>query len=425
MSSGPEPRPRRLTRRRLVLAAGTGLGLLAAARCAVPRLLRAQPVRGVDELSAEARGLVELALEGIDPQRVWDVHVHLVGLGTEGSGCSVHPRMQSHLHPVSRLQFDVYMAASGVTDPARADAQYVERLRALAQATPVPGRLVLLPFDRTFDAEGREDPDGTAMHTPESHALDVAASAPEFLAAASVHPHRPDALDALDAAAARGAVLVKWLPNAMGIDPADARHERFYAKLAALDLPLLTHAGTERAVHAAEAQRLGNPLRLRRALDQGVRVIVAHCGSLGEGEDLDAAGDPGARERAGNFALFLRLMGESQYERNLFGDLSATTLVNRAPEVLGELLGAPELHPRLLYGSDYPLPAIDPIVSARQLARRGLLDPEERGPLEELQVANPLLGAFVLLRRVRVLEGGTPRHFSTASFETARVLQRS
>ncbi len=35
------------------------------------------------------------------------------------------------------------------------------------------------------------------------------------------------------------------------------------------------------------AEHFGNPLLLRRALDAGVRVVVAHCGSMGEDRDLD------------------------------------------------------------------------------------------------------------------------------------------
>jgi len=63
----------------------------------------------------------------------------------------------------------------------------------------------------------------------------------------------------------------------MGIDPASSRCDRFYEALVRTDTPLLTHAGEEAAVDSPAAQELGNPLRLRRALEHGVRVIVAHC----------------------------------------------------------------------------------------------------------------------------------------------------
>ena len=50
---------------------------------------------------------------------------------------------------------------------------------------------------------------------------------------------------------------------------------------------LIAHGGLERAVLGREAHDFGNPLRLRRALDAGVRVVVAHCASMGEDRDLD------------------------------------------------------------------------------------------------------------------------------------------
>jgi len=60
---------------------------------------------------------------------------------------------------------------------------------------------------------------------------------------------------------------VKWLPAAMGIDPGSPLCDRFYGALARLRLPLITHAGLERAVMGTDVQDYGNPLRLRRALD--------------------------------------------------------------------------------------------------------------------------------------------------------------
>jgi mannonate dehydratase len=169
-------------------------------------------------------------------------------------------------------------------------------------------------------------------------------------------------------------------------------------------------------VHAEEDQELGNPLRLRRALDAGVKVIVAHCASLGTALDLDRGAG-----RAECFDLFLRLMGEQAFEGRLFGEISATTLLNRSARPLRELLAATELHPRLANGSDYPLVAIDPLISARQLVHRDLLAREERAPLEELFRANPLLFDFVLKRRLRLLAPGGERRFAREVFETRRL----
>lgn len=407
----------RLTRRRVLWCLGGGAAALAAARLALPRWLAPGAPGGIEDLGPDARRLVELAFEGLDPGLVWDAHVHVVGLGAGGSGCRVAPAMRSHLHPVRRLQFDVYLAASGVRHPERADEEYVERLLALQRAANPSGRLLLFAFDAHVDEAGAEVPARTNFSTPFEHVLGIARAHPEALPVASVHPYRGDALGRLERAAEAGAVAVKWLPNAMGIDPGSARCDAFYERLAGLGLPLITHAGLELAVHAAEAQRLGNPLRLRRALDHGVKVVVAHCASLGESQDLDA---PEERQ-AQSFDLFLRLMGEAQYEKTLWGEISALTLVNRCRRPLRELLAAPELHPRLVNGSDYPLPAVDPLVSARWLHHLGYLEDGEAQPLEEIQAVNPLLFDLVLKRRLRVLEGGQARRFAPAVFESARL----
>ena len=150
---------------------------------------------------------------------------------------------------------------------------------------------LLFAFDWARDDAGAPLLDRSTFHVPDDYVAGLAQRYPErFTWAASIHPYDPSALDRLDAAAARGARAIKWLPSAQGIDPADARCDRFYAKLAALRIPLISHAGDEQAVHGF-GEHLGNPLRLRRALDAGVRVVIAHCASLGDGQDTDRAGD--------------------------------------------------------------------------------------------------------------------------------------
>ena len=169
-----------------------------------------------------------------------------------------------------------------------------------------------------------------------------------------------------------------------------------------LGLILLTHAGEEKAVDAAEDQRLGNPLLLRRAMDRGVRVIVAHCAGLGVNPDLD---DP-KRGNARNFDLFLRLMSEERYRGLLFGDISAVTQYNRFGESLETLLRRTDLHDRLVHGSDYPLPAINALTRTRSLVDSGFLSAEERRALNEIFDVNPLLFDFVLKRTLHAPGSG-------------------
>lgn len=415
--SGSAPHP---TRRRFLIGAAGAAGLAGAGVFGVPvllpRWLGPGPFRPLASLSDAARELVEIAFEGVDRARILDVHVHLVGLETDLDGCSVSERMRSPWHPIERLRFSTYLRAAGVGDAEHPDAAYVERLLTLQRDANPEGRLLLLAFDEAFDPSGRPRPERTAFHTPDAYALALAREHPEFRAAASVHPYRADALERLDAAARAGAVAIKWLPNAMGIDPASARLDPYYERMAELGLVLLTHTGEERAVGDVHDQALGNPLRLRRALAAGVRTIAAHCASLGEDADLDRGG-----ARGPSFDLFLRMLEEEREHGRLFGGISAVTQVNRPARVLAELLRRQDLHERLVNGSDYPLPAIDPLVSTRQLVHREFLDPAERDPLNEIYRANPLLFDFVLKRRLRLVEGGRTLRFAPSVFESARI----
>jgi len=180
--------------------------------------------------------LVHSAWEGIDPARVWDCHTHLIGTGDSGSGLWVNPQMQSLRNPIQWLQRSFYLNAYAAS---------------LAQAHP----------DR-FEW---------------------------------VDPYREDAVEALQDAKSNGARAVKWHPPAQGMDPASPLCDPFYQAATGLDMPLLVHAGPELAVHGGNMEDFGNPLRLRRPLEHGVRIMVAQCVPLGQGPDLDVGpGLPGA-----------------------------------------------------------------------------------------------------------------------------------
>ena len=160
---------------------------------------------------------------------------------------------------------------------------------------------------------------------------------------------------------------------------------------------LLSHTGEEQAVEAEENQRLGNPLLLRRPLELGIRVIMAHSASLGTCDDVDHGGG----KSADCFDLFLRLMDEVKYRGLLFGEISSMTQFNRMPGPLAKLLTRQDLHPRLVNGSDYPLPAINALIRTRSLASQDFITTGERQSLNEIYDHNPLLFDFVLKRTLR------------------------
>ena len=198
----------------------------------------------------------------------------------------------------------------------------------------------------------------------------------------------------------------------MGIDPSDPRCDPFYQKMKQLDLILLSHGGEEKAVECQEDQRLGNPLLLRRALDHGVKVIVAHCAGLGDNQDLDTPD----QKRVPNFDLFMRLMDEKRYEGLVFGEISAMTQFNRIGKPLTTILEREDLHERLLNGSDYPLPAINVLLRTRPLVKAGYINADERESLNEIYDYNPLLFDFVLKRTLKL--PGTEKRLPASVFMT-------
>ena len=201
----------------------------------------------------------------------------------------------------------------------------------------------------------------------------------------------------------------------MNIDLRDKRLLPFYARLATTRLPLIVHCGEEKAVPGAGRDELGNPLLVRAALKEGVRVIVAHCASSGRALDLDQH----RPREVSAFSLFARLMDEPAWNSLLLGDVSALFQANRSAEVWREVLVRQDWHARLLHGSDYPLPGVGPLYRLGGLVRANVLQARHVPVLETVREHNPLLFDFMLKRLVQ-WQG---QSFDAAVFATARHFQ--
>jgi len=359
--------------------------------------------------------IVRAAWEGVDPAAFWDCHVHLIGIGDSNPGLWIAPAMRSLWHPIQYLQRVFYQNASCAEREGHVDADFLARLMRL-QAELAPGnKIMLLAFAHHHDDGGAVDLASSAYHASNAAARDIVRRYPErFEWIASVHPYHPDSVMQLEAAVNDGARAVKWLPSAMGIDPASSRCDPFYEAMARLDVPLLSHGGKELAVHGGAHDEFNNPLRLRRALDHGVRVVVAHCASLGTYPDIDRGASSPPVE---SFVLFTRLMNEPRYEKLVFGDLSAVTQVNRLGPALNTLLERAEWHARLVNGSDYPLPGVVPLFALSRMAEARLISGAQAALCEQIRRYNPLLFDFVLKRCLR----SRGRGFAPGVFESRRL----
>src|ERR1022692_322432 len=212
------------------------------------------------------------------PPDIVDMHCHVAGIGAGGSGCFVSPKLRES------WKFKIYLRAFGVSRQELEDkgdglvADHVSEL--LAQSKYV-SQAVMLALDGVVGSDGLLDTNRTEVYVPNEFVADAAARHTNLLFGASVNPFRKDALERLEWAKAHGAVLVKWIPSIMEIDPADPGLVPFYKKLVELNLPLLTHAGKERSFSSA-ADAFCDPDKLRLPLSVGVKVIAAHIASTGK-----------------------------------------------------------------------------------------------------------------------------------------------
>ena len=402
-----------IKRRRFLQAAGLGLAGLGLWQAWPEQGLR-NPCLGPLPQEAGTLDLLRETWAGLDLSQVWDVHAHVFA-EAGGEDHAGDETMGSFYRPLAAAQRYFFRNAACVGDD-RGETAYAARLGELAAALPAGIKLLLLALDAWHDERGVAQPGRTHVSVGNDYCAAVAASLPaRYEWAASVHPYRADAVDAIEQARLRGARALKWIPAAQGIDPASPRCDRVYRTLARLGLPLICHAGSERALPGDDA--MGNPLRLRRALEQGVRVVMAHCASMGESPDLDR-GASGAM--TDNFVLFERLMDEAQYGGLLYGDLAAVTQSARAGPALLRILargaGGGDWDGRLLNGSDYPLPAIMPLYSLQRLVGLGLLASTAVAPLTAIRRHNALLFDFALKRALRL--AGKP--LAASVFETRR-----
>lgn len=338
--------------------------------------------------------ILRAALEGLDWGKVWDAHAHIAGTGDSGGGLWANPKLFSPAHPLEYAQKEFYLDAACSVSPQSVDEAYVRRLLLLSNAFPEGFKTMLFAFDRFHSETGEALAEKSHFFVPNDLAAKIARENPSrFEWACSVHPYRRDAAPELERCAQKGARAIKWLPSAQGIDPSSPRCAEFYEAARRLDMPLITHAGDEKAARGAGLDGLGNPLLLREPLRRGVRVVVAHCASEGEGEDRDRGG------RAPNFELFGRLMREREWEGRLFADVSAISQVNRS-EWIRPILAAP-WKDRLLNGSDYPLPGVMPLFDPRALESEGLLPKGAGESLSRIRRSNALLFDFCLKRSLR------------------------
>jgi hypothetical protein len=274
-----------------------------------------------------------------------DMHVHVVGNGTGGTGCWL--RVGRWHRPLAALMLrHVGLPSDAMTGDL--DRLFVGRLLEQVRGSSL-GVAVILAQDLVRDEQGREMEGVGSFYVPNDYVLGLARKHPEFLPAVSIHPARADALEELDRCLAAGAVMMKCLPNCQNINCNDRRFTRFWERMAEARLPLLAHTGGEHTVPVVRKD-FADPRILTLPLECGVKVIAAHCGTKSGLFDPEY------------FPVFAEM---TRRFPNLYGDTSAFNVPIRGRH-MRKCLTSPIVE-RMVQGGDYPVPVHGHFAWARGL----------------------------------------------------------
>jgi predicted TIM-barrel fold metal-dependent hydrolase len=265
-----------------------------------------------------------------------DCHVHISAC-TPGHGSMSSRLLNSIPFRAMRWKFGL------VGNDERTERALEGKLVELIAQTPELDAVALLAFDAVYDRDGRIDQANTHLYVTNDYVIELAARHREILFAASVHPYRKDAVAEVERSVRRGAVLMKWLPIVQGFDPSDPICIPFYEALAHYGLPLLSHTGSEQCLPNLMPQ-LADPALLRPALDRGVTVIMAHCGTRAT---------PWATDYV---PAFMRMAREHEH---CYGDTSALNIPARW-YAFDQVLNDPVVANKLVHGSDWPVLVLPP-----------------------------------------------------------------
>ncbi len=263
-----------------------------------------------------------------------DMHVHVVGNGSGGTGCWL--RVRGWHRPLAAMMLrHIGLPADAMAGDL--DRLYVDRLLELVRGSSL-GAAVILAQDDVRDEQGKVMEGVGSFYVPNDYVLNLSRQHKEFLPAVSIHPARPDALEELDRCLTAGAVMMKCLPNCQNINCNDRRFTKFWERMAEARLPLLAHTGGEHTLPVVRPA-YADPRVLTLPLECGVTVIAAHSGTKSGLTDPEY------------FPVFAEM---TRCFPNLYGDTSAFNVPLRGRHIR-KCLREP-LASRMVHGSDYPVP---------------------------------------------------------------------
>ena len=266
---------------------------------------------------------------------VIDCHVHV-------AATEPHGRMSARLQGSLPFRFMQWRLGLRGTE-AEKERGLAAKLAETIAATPRLDAAVILAFDAVYNEFGMLNVRETHLHVTNDYVMELVRANRQMLFGCSVHPYRSDAVRELERCVSGGAVLCKWLPNTQGINPSDPKCFPFYDALAHHKLPLLSHTGGETSLPTID-KSVADPMLLKPALERGVTVIAAHCGTRSKPFETDYV------------PQFVRLAKDYEH---FYGDTSALNLPTRW-YAYGSVLNDPPVRAKLVHGSDWPIIPVPP-----------------------------------------------------------------
>ena len=166
----------------------------------------------------------------------------------------------------------------------------------------------------------------------------------------SINPLRPDALDLIDKYTELGFKGAKFLQNYWGVDTREKQFVPYFEKLKEKNLPLIIHIGSESSVHSyKECESIE---MLTQPLEVGVNTIAAHMALSYTPLGIFKALSSNPKHFNDEYYQLLKML---KHHDNLYADVSALLTPVRA-KVLRHLSEQKEIHHKLLFGTDFPVP---------------------------------------------------------------------
>lgn len=284
-----------------------------------------------------------LVPDPLEEAHIIDWHVHVAGLGYGDSRNFVNEDMRNNY----RFKFFLkWMDVSEKELEENGDQILIKKLNDKITQSKYIDQAIVLAMDGVINEKTKTlDKKLTQVYVSNEYVASQTAKYPNLLFGASINPNREDSLELLEEVYRQGAVLIKWIPNIMYIDPSDEKFIPFYIRLAELNIPLLTHTGMEKSFANAK-DHFADPRLLELPLRHGVTVIAAHIATTGESDGQD------------NFERILPMFDDFP---NLYTDISSLTQLNKLG-YLAKAIKHPGLTERMIFGTDWPLQSF-PLVS--------------------------------------------------------------